>query len=329
MPATREPNVPRRFDFFLIPRFSLLTFSSGLEPLRIANWLMGRELYCWRIVSCDGDPVRASNGIPIPADASIADVGSVDTLLVCASLDAHEYSNRVTMGWLRRIAREGGRICGVGAGAYLLAKAGLLDGHPCSLHWQEHETFHDLFPEKTISPHIFELSEKRCTCAGGAATIDFMLHLIAEDHGRDFSGAIAEQFIQSGIRGDETNQRMRTRLRLGISDKRLIAAIELMEQNIACPLSIPELCKKSGISLRHCQRLFRETLHSTPQRYYLDMRLRFARQRLLHSSSSVLDVALSSGFVSASHFCRKYHSEMGHPPSAERHQQHGSLSYPS
>lgn len=315
------PKRPRHFDFLLVPRFSLLTFASAVEPLRIANWITGRELYSWRLLSRDGNPVRAANDLPIPVETSIELAGDMDTLLVCASLDAHTYFDKGTLGWLRQAARRGTRVGGLGAGGYLLARAGLLKGTSCALHWQEHEAFAEMFPDIDISQRIFEVSGNRFTCAGGTATIDFMLHLILQDHGRDFAGAIAEQFLQSGIRSSESNQRMSTQFRLGVSDRRIVKAIDLMQEHISRPLTLEQICRDSGISMRHIQRRFQEELNCTPQSYYLQIRLRFARQLLLHSESSIIDVAIACGFVSASHFCRTYKSVIGHAPSVERKRQ--------
>lgn len=309
---------PRRFDIFLVPRFSLLTFASATEPLRIANWLAGRDLYTSRLISVDGAPVASANGLMVPAHMSVAQAQESTTLIVCASVDAHLYAEREVLAWLRRLARAGVQIGGVGAGAYLLARAGLLAGRPCTLHWQEHETFREHFPDHDISDAIYERSGNVFTCAGGAAATDLMLRLIAEDHGHDFAGAIADQFISGGVRGGHTQQRMPIRARMGIKDRRVLKAIEIMEANIEAPLPIPRICKAAGISIRHLQRGFATLLNCTPQQYYLGIRLRFARQRLLHSDDRVLEIAVSAGFLSASHFCRKYREFFGHPPADER-----------
>jgi transcriptional regulator GlxA family with amidase domain len=309
---------PQRFDFFLAPRFSLLTFAAAVEPLRVANWLVGRELYSWCLISQDGAPCLAANGIPIPADAAVADVVRSKVLILCASVGMHVYREKNVIAWVRRLGRSGTRIGSIGAGAYLMARAGLLGDRPCTLHWQEHETFREQFPNQEISSAIYEISGNTFSCAGGTAAIDLMLQIISEQYGRDFAGSIAEQFINSGVRDGDINQRMRTQVRTGISDTRVLKAIEAMEANIEHPLAIPDICKLSGISMRHLQRVFQTVLHCSPQQYYLEMRLRLARQRLLHCTDPVLNVAVSAGFSSASHFCRKYHEFFGYPPKEER-----------
>ena len=67
-----ERDVTETILFFLIPDFSMIAFTSAIEPLRIANRLSGRPLYCWQLVSRDGGPVPASNGIGIQVEAAIA-----------------------------------------------------------------------------------------------------------------------------------------------------------------------------------------------------------------------------------------------------------------
>src|ERR687892_232159 len=170
---------PERFAFVLVPNFSLISFASAVEPLRIANRMANRELYRWQIASRDGGPVRASNGCLVATDQGIADVGigpghANPTIILCTGLGAEHVHDRELFAWLRRADRVGATIGAVCTGAHVLAKAGLLDGHRCTIHWENLPGFVEEFPEVDVSADLFEVDRKRLTCSGGTAALDLM-----------------------------------------------------------------------------------------------------------------------------------------------------------
>lgn len=303
----------------LLQSFPMLAFSAAVEPFRIANWLSGRTLYTWRILTEDGLPAVASNGIAVSPHAAIDAREHHRLTLVCAGVGGCHYRSRRTFAWLRQLARQDNKIAGIDTGAYLLARAGLLDGRRCTIHWEELESFRQEFPGLEVTETIYEADGDRLTCPGGTAALDMVLHLIEARHGRDFAGQIAEEFIQHGFRDADDPQRMSLRSRTGVRDERLLSAVAAMEAHIEEPLSLGEICERSDLSLRHLQRLFMTTFKRSPTDFYREIRLRHARQMLLHGSQSILDVAIASGFVSGAHFTRRYRAMFGHSPSRERH----------
>lgn len=304
--------------FLLVPKFPMLAFSAAVEPLRIANWLSGRALYSWRLFTEDGRPVEASNGIPVMPHASIASIDRFPLMISCAGVDGCHYRSRRVFAWLRSLSRNGTEIGGIGTGAYLLARAGLLAGHRCTIHWEEFDNFQREFPDLEVTDSLYEMDRGIMTCPGGTAALDMMLRLIEARHGRDLAGEIAEEFIQHRIRDGHDPQRTPLQARLGIRDPRLIAAVDVMEDHIEEPLSLKEICSASGLSLRHLQRMFMTHFGRSPTSFYRDVRLRHARQMLLHGSQSILDVAVATGFVSGSHFTRRYRTLFGRTPRSER-----------
>jgi transcriptional regulator GlxA family with amidase domain len=317
-PAAGAHDSAHTFGFLLVPHFSLFAFASALEPLRAANRASGKTLYQWRMLSLDGQPVPASSEVEIKCDASLEDAGKLHTVLVVSGLAGIEYDDRGTIAWLRRQARQGVRLGAVSTGAYLLARAGLLEGYRCTIHWENLNAFAEAYPELDISDELFEIDGNRLTCSGGEAAFDMMLSLIALEHGRDLATAVSENFIHERIRDPHDQQRMALRTRLGISHPKLLSVIALMEEHVEEPLSRAELARRAGLSTRQLERLFRKYLGRTPTRYYLEMRLHRARMLLHQTSMSVLDVALACGFVSASHFSKCYREFFAKTPREER-----------
>jgi len=78
------------------------------------------------------------------------------------------------------------------------------------------------------------------------------------------------------------------------------------------------IARTTGLSRRQIERLFKRHLDCVPKKYYLEMRLRRARELLLQTAMPIMDVTTSCGFKSPPHFSRCYRSQFGHPPSAER-----------
>jgi transcriptional regulator GlxA family with amidase domain len=318
-----SPRVPQRVAFVLVPNFSMIAFASALEPLRIANRMAERELYSWQIVSQGGGPVRASNGCLVTTDQSLADVvvgpGRHDPIvLLCSGLGAERIHDRRLFAWLRRADRAGATIGAVCTGAHLLARAGLLKGHKCTIHWENLPGFVEEFPEIEVTADLFEVDRNRLTCSGGTAALDLMLHLIAARHGRELVTKISEQCIMDRVRQAHDHQRMPYRVRLGIHHPKLIGAIEMMEANVEEPLDQAMLARYVGLSRRQLERLFRRHLGRSPAQYYLELRLERARHLLYQTTMPVMNVAFATGFVSASHFSTCYRQLYGRTPRAER-----------
>jgi transcriptional regulator GlxA family with amidase domain len=309
--------------FVIIPRFSMIAFASAIEPLRLANRVLGHEFYRWQVASVEGGPVRASNGVLMMTDQTLADVAirpgrrSV-SIVVCSGLGAEHVRDQQLFAWLRRAARTGATIGAVCTGAYLLARAGLLDGQRCSIHWENLPAFREDFPDIEVQDDLFEVSANRLTCSGGTAALDMMLHLIAEEHGPELATKVSEQCIVDRIRSSFDHQRMPYRVRHGIHHPKLISAIELMEANLEEPLDQDELARYVGLSRRQLERLFGKHLGRTPAQYYLELRLERARHLLYQTTMPIMDVAFACGFVSASHFSTCYRQMYGKTPRTER-----------
>ncbi len=309
---------PRTFGFFLVPKFAMLAFTSAVEPLRAANLLSGQELYRWRAISRDGRPVAASNGLQVVAEASTEAAGGFDDIAVCSGLDAHLFKDKAVFAWLRRAAREGARVGALSDGAFILARAGLLTGYRCTIHWQCLPGFVETFPDIEVGAELYRIDRTRFTASGGTATLDLMLHMIEIDHGRELAIAVAEQLLHERIREDDHRQRMPLRVRLGLGHPKVLEVIALMEENLEEPLSCVELAEGCGISSRQMERLFRKYLARTPRRYYLQLRLQRARRLLNESSLPVMEVALACGFVSPSHFAKCYREQYKQVPKSTR-----------
>lgn len=315
--------LPERIGFLLVPDFSMIAFTSAVEPLRIANRMSGRALYTWSLISKDGAPVTASNGVSVNVELSMARIAEREALpfataILCSGLGAERYRDREVLAWLRRLDRPGVRVGALCTGAHILARAGLLDGCRCTIHWENLAGFREAFPEIEVAADLFEIDRDRLTCSGGTAALDMMLHLIALGHGGELARKVSEQCLLDRIRGAHDHQRMPIGVRFGVHHPKLLRTIEMMEANLEEPLSADELARQVGLSRRQLERLFRNALGRPPARFYLERRLERARHLLYQTELPVIEVALACGFVSASHFSKCYRQMYGKTPRAER-----------
>lgn len=325
-PARAAQPAPYVVGFYLVPQFPLMAFAAAIEPLRSANRLRNAKLFDWRLHSRDAAPVRASNGVDIAAHAGIDESSAFDLLLVCAGTRDAGAGDAGLARWLRALARRGTPLGGISLGAYALARAGLLDGRRCALHWESLAAFAAQFPRIRTTSDIFVVDGDRQTCSGGTAALDMMLHLIAERAGRALANDVSEQFIHPRIRGMHDPQRMAMQNRLGVANDKLIAAVGMMEAPGEEPRAVRDIAADVALSARQLERLFAKYLRASPSRYYLKIRLERARAMLLQTTKPILDVAMACGFASASHFSRCYREMYGRRPSDERAARDQSLS---
>ena len=320
-PAAETPLVDdartRRFVFVLQDRCTLLSFASAIDALRIANRMAGQPIYEWVIIG-EGETVTCSAGTTFVPDRGLEEIGRDDTLMLVGGVDIAQATTKRLVSWLRREARRGIVIGGLCTASWTMAVAGLLDGKRATIHWENHDSFSEEFPEIELTKSIFTVDGKRITTAGGTASIDLMLHMIAQDHGEDLAALVADQMIYSSIRTDQDTQRLSIPTRIGVRHPRLSQVIREMEQNIEEPISPSILAREVGMSTRQLERLFRRYLNRSPKRYYMELRLGKARNLLMQTDMSIINVALACGFTSPSHFSKCYRAHYGTTPYRER-----------
>ena len=309
---------PRRFVFVLLDQFTMLCFSAAIESLRIANRTAGRKLYDWTILGEGGETATCSNGCTFRLDGDLIELDRDDTIMLCGGIDIAEATTRRMLNWLRREARRGTAVAGLCTAGYTMARAGLLNGRKATIHWENQDSFAEEFEDVNLTKSVFVIDGNRITTAGGTASIDLMLKIVADDHGEDLANAVADILIYSSIRTDQDTQRLSIPTRVGVRHPKLSRVIQLMESNIEDPISPATLAHDVGMSTRQLERLFRRYLSRSPKRYYMELRLSKARNLLMQTDMSVINVALACGFASPSHFSKCYRAHYQTTPYRER-----------
>ena len=308
----------RHYTFLLLDHFSLLSFAGAVECLRIANRLSGQSIYSWSLTGDGGGTKTCSAGIGFLVEDDLGEPPREATILVCGGLDVDVASTKRVLNWLRREARRGAVIGGLCTGAHTLAKAGLLEDKRATIHWENADGFAEAWDDVELTKRVFSIDGNRLTTAGGTSSIDLMIRLIARDHGQSLANAVADQLIYSAIRTDQDQQRLSTPTRIGVRHPKLSQVIQRMEEHIEEPISPATLAREVDLSTRQLERLFRRYLNRSPKRYYMELRLARARNLLMQTDMSVINVALACGFTSPSHFSKCYRAHYQTTPYRER-----------
>lgn len=310
--------------FALVEDYSHLAFANAVEPLRIANMVSGKKLFRWSFVSLDGRKATASNGAITLVHSDFASAPIGDRLFVLAGNRVHDHVCGQLLALLRRDRRHGVKIGGLCSGAYVLAKAGMLDGLSVAVHWTMHDTFREEFPEVVLSETVFVSDGPFATASGGAAAADLILHLIEKTHGEDLVIRIADQMVYNAVRDGSSGQTVSLQSTFRKRNPKLMQAIRFMRESLETPARTAELAIRLGVSTRQLERLFETHLGTTPQRYYRKLRMDRAQRLLLQSEMSVLEVSLSCGYDSTSLFSRHYKDAFGVTPSRQRYRMSGA-----
>ncbi|MCE4574195.1 transcriptional regulator [Caballeronia cordobensis] len=307
-----------RIGFLLQENFSLIALGTAVDPLRIANMVVERTVYEYTLIGPNGDVVRSSDGIRVVPDLAMPEASGFDAVFVVGPNPIPRKGIGAIMDWLRLQARRGCALGGLDTGSYFLARAGLLNGYRCTIHWEDQDTLLEQFPKLTVSNRLYEVDRDRYTCSGGVAPLDLMVHLLALPPGSTALAARVLELLVAQRRGHEERQVTSLRQYIGDAHAKLDEALQVMESNIEETLSIAEIAAFVKVSQRQLERWFHERLGKTPAQAYLEIRLLRARQLLYRTARTLEEVCERTGFTSLTHFSTRYKAQFDISPIADR-----------
>jgi transcriptional regulator GlxA family with amidase domain len=305
----------------MFPGFPMACLTSAIEPLRAANEITGRREFVWRLLAETAAPVRSSAEIGFDPDETLAETEGLDHLYLIAPPTAEFADPRRSPARLRWLDRTGITLGAFSGGIFPLARAGLMEGRSCSVHWCYEAAFKAEFPEVTPSEQTILRERRRNTVSGAGAVFDLMLKLIEERLGRDVMTEVACWFQHPFVRDEAAAQKVPVARAASTADNltpQIRDAIRLFETHVEDPLRIPDVAAAVGLSGRHFERLFKRETGQSPLRYYHHLRLMKARQRVLYSNDPLREIAASVGYLTSSPMIRHYTALFGVSPRDER-----------
>lgn len=307
--------------FLILPGFPLSCLTSAIEPLRAANEITGQRAFRWLVVGETAAPVRASADVGFEPDVALDALPQIDALYVLASPDGTLEDPKHAYARLRRLDREGVTLGAFSGGIFPLARAGLLEGHRCSVHWCYEAAFSAEFPQIEACDAVITTDRRRHTASGANAVFELMLRRIEAEIDAHTCTEVACWFQHPLVRGEDVSQRRPT-IRSASTDDMLPDAvarsIRLFEQNVEFPVQIAEAARTVGVSARQLERCFKRATGMSPLHYYRMLRLREARQLVLYSNRALTDIAMAVGYCSSTRMVRHYREAFGASPREDR-----------
>lgn len=307
-------DAPVDVAFVLLPKFTMLAFSSAIEPLRMANQLTQQVLFRWTVLSDDGLPVACSNGLQVMVDGAWPTFKPEGLVLVVSGVEPEGKASTALGDWLRSLWRRGRTVGGICTGAYALAQAGILKGRRFTMHWDNIDAFAENHPDLDPARQVFCIDDRVMSCAGGIAAADLMLKLINDRFGAELSQQVMNMCLLTQRRSEEDHQTASLATRLGTRHDKLLQAAAYLEAHIEEEFDLDACATHLSLSRRQIERLFNRYLGITPVRYMNDLRLARGRALLAETDMKVTDVAVACGYASTSHFSKSFRKKYGVSP---------------
>ncbi|MHC8394328.1 GlxA family transcriptional regulator [Pseudomonas sp. LB3P93] len=303
-----------RAGFLLLEHFSLPAFTQALDTVITAN-LLRPESFSSRTFGLNEGEVVSDLGLVIRPDACIdcAAIKALDLLVICGGYRTELKASEGLISLLRTASDHGVSLAGLWNGAWFLGKAGLLDGYRCAIHPEHRPALADFCKATQVSSEPYIIDRDRLTASSPSGAFHMALDWIKGLYGK----ALVEG-IEDILAFEESRYRRIKPTENVCVSAPLREVVKLMDANLEEPLELEQLAVYAGRSRRQLERLFKEQLGTTPQRYYMELRITEARRLLQHTELSQVDVLVACGFVSPSHFSKCYSSYFGYRPSKEK-----------
>lgn len=312
--------------FVLVPDFTMLALAGFLDTLRLAadEGDRSRPIDCgWTLMTEDGGPVRASNGVLVEPDGALAPPESFDYVAVIGgTLHKGLRAGDRLLDWLREAAKRKVPLIGACTGSFVLAQAGLMAGRRCCVSWFHQAEFELDFPGiQVVADQLFVHDRDRITCAGGTSVIHLASHLVERHVGEGRSAKGLRVMLEERAREAGTPQPLPALPGLDrVRNPRVRRAMLLMERTLSQPTPLDQVARAVSLSTRQLHRLFVAQTGQAPSAFRERLRLGRAEAMLCDSRLPITDIALRCGFADAAHFARRFRSAHGVSPASYRRQ---------
>jgi transcriptional regulator GlxA family with amidase domain len=309
-----------RIVLVAFPGLQTLDLVGPAEVFSLASRLSGGG-YSIEVVAPEGGTFATSSGLVLaPHRRLSACRGPIDTLVVPGGLGVVEAErNDALIGWLRAAAARSRRVASVCNGAFLLARAGLLDDHRATTHWAATAELQRRYPAiKVESDPIFVRDGDVWTSAGVTAGMDLALALVEADHGRDLALETARWLVLFLKRPGGQSQ-FSAQLSAQLAERRPLRDLQSwISDNLDADLSVPSLARRACMSERNFARAFRREVGVTPAAYVEHARVERARQQLESTDTPIDAIAARCGFGTPETMRRAFHRRLHVNPNAYR-----------
>jgi transcriptional regulator GlxA family with amidase domain len=301
-----------RVGILLTPNFTLNALANFVDVFRLAadEADRSRPLRCqWHIMSPRPNPIVASCGVSVLPTERLLSAGVLDFVAVVGGLLYRGRSVDRELGhYLVDITQSGIPLIGICTGSFVLCRLGLMTNRRCCVSWFHREDFRAEFSDiNPVSDELFVVDSDRLTTAGGIGSSMLAAHIVDSRLG----DSVAQKALRIMQIGASYPLEQPAPTFYAASDRRVTAALRLMEESIEEALSIDDLASALSLARRSLERVFQTHIGKSPKRVYMEMRLSCARQKMQHGME-LARAARESGFGSPARLrlaYRRYYGE--------------------
>lgn len=321
--ANEVPGTGRlKIGFILARAFTLSAFALFVDTLRLASDeadRSGRVFADWQVLGSTRHLITSSCGVQVAPTSDFVDPTQFDYIVVVGGLlNSESPVDDETVTYLKRAAALKIPLIGVCTGTFILAGAGLMKRHQTCVSWLHYQAFRERFPDHEVrADRIFNLDRSRGSCAGGSSAADMAASIVR----RHISGEAernALEVLQIEKARSALDIQPRRPLSIECDDPRVKAVLIMMERHVENAIPISELAASVGLSRRQLERLFIKKTTISPALAYKRLRLERAKQLLVRTKAPLVEIALETGFESASHFSKLFRKTYGQSPTKLR-----------
>lgn len=302
------------FELFVTDGFNDIEVAGIIHALQMANAVLARPLFTWRCVSDTPGYVRSQGGMIVEAVAALDDVVPPHTMIVVGGRKEQGQT------WMRRMRLMQRKVLPV----VLLSDAATLyiqTTNPTgkvTTHWRDAAQLEETGYYPALSTRFSEKSNGVITAAGGAATPELMIGLVAPFLTSVQVAELGGRMLLGSIRKSDAEQPKDIAHNASLFDAQITQVLRLMEDSIAEPQPMQALADEVGISTRHLERAFKSVLKDTPARFYKRLRTKRARAMIEETLLPLVDIAVATGFGSNNMLAKAVKDEYGVTPSKMR-----------
>lgn len=263
-----------------------------------------------RVAADPATAVALPGGLTLTPDRPLAWLTGADLVLVPGMADPATDVPPAVLDALRGAHAAGTPVAALCAGAFVLARAGLLDGRRAVTHWFLADELRARHPAVTVEPDALFVEDSGIwTSAGTAAGVDLCLHLVRTTHGAEAAATIARSMVTAPFRTGTQAQFIEHPTPRADRDADALASVRHHAlAHLDAPHTVATLAARAGMSPRSFARHFRATTGTTPLRWLITQRLAAARKLLELTDLPLPEVARRAGFGSEvtmrQHFAR-------------------------
>ena len=299
----------------------LCTFEFGCtyEIFGLPRPELDRPWYRFEVCAAEPGPLRAAGALAVEAPYDPGLIEQADTVVVPGWRSPDAPVPRALLDALARVSERGGRLVSICSGVFVLAAAGVLDGRRATTHWRYTERLARRYPRIEVDPDVLYVDEGPVlTSAGSAAGLDLCLHIVRCDHGAAVANNVARRLVLAPHREGGQRQFVETPVASRAAGKRLAVLLDWLPAHIDEHLTVGDLARHAGMSLRTFQRRIRESTGTAPGDWLIRQRVAHARRLAETTTLTVEQIATRSGFRAVETLRHHFRRLVGTTPAAYR-----------